>query len=343
MIDTINYKNGKVVLIDQTKLPVKLEYVECKNYMDIASAIKTMKIRGAPAIGVAAFYGMALGAQEFEGKNFKEFLTYMKRIKEELDATRPTAVNLFWATEETMHYLEGLKDRSISEIKKLLIEKANREREKDIQINKMIGENGNSLIPEKANILTHCNTGALATAGYGTALGVIRSAFYSGKKIKVWVDETRPVLQGARLTAWELKQEKIPATLITDNTAGFLMKKGLVDLVILGADRVARNGDTANKIGTYSLSILAKAHNIPFYVACPFSTIDTSLLSGESIPIEERDPKEVLEVLGTPIAPLGMDALNMAFDVTPWQNITAIITEKGVLYPPFEESILKLK
>lgn len=343
MIDTINYKNGKVVLIDQTKLPVKLEYVECKNYMDIASAIKTMKIRGAPAIGVAAFYGMALGAQEFEGKNFIEFLTYMKRIKEELDATRPTAINLFWATEETMHYLEGLKDRSISEIKKLLIEKANREREKDIQINKMIGENGNSLIPEKANILTHCNTGALATAGYGTALGVIRSAFYSGKKIKVWVDETRPVLQGARLTAWELKQEKIPATLITDNTAGFLMKKGLVDLVILGADRVARNGDTANKIGTYSLSILAKAHNIPFYVACPFSTIDTSLLSGESIPIEERDPKEVLEVLGTLIAPLGMNALNMAFDVTPWQNITAIITEKGVLYPPFEESILKLK
>ena len=302
-----------------------------------------MRIRGAPAIGVAAFYGMALGAKEYQGDDFEQFMTYMEKIRVTLNNTRPTAVNLFWATGKVMDYIQSLKEKPIEKIKTLLFELADEERIKDIAFNKKIGENGEPLIPDNAKILTHCNTGALATAGYGTALGVVRAAFYKGKKIKVWVDETRPVLQGARLTAWELMEEKIPSTLITDNTAGFLMKKGLVDLVILGADRVTRNGDTANKIGTYSLSVLAKEHNIPFYVVCPFSTIDINLKTGDDIVIEERDPKEVLEVLGTPIAPDGMDALNYAFDVTPWQNITAIITERGVIRPPFEENILKLK
>jgi len=310
------WKGDKLLLLDQRKLPHKEEWLELKTYRDVAEAIKDMAVRGAPAIGCTAAYGFVLGVK-VQREN-------PKLVYETLKNTRPTAYNLFWALERMMKaFNEG---RDIEE------EARSIERE-DYEANKKMGEYGNELIPKNAKILTHCNTGALATAGWGTALGVIRTAYYSGKDIFVWVDETRPYLQGSRLTAWELLKEGIPHKIITDNTAGFLMKKGLVDLVIVGADRITAGGDVANKIGTYTLAVLCKEHNIPFYVVAPTSTIDPDIKSGSEIIIEERSPEEVKSCGGCIVAPESSEAYHLAFDVTPSELITAIITEKGVFKP----------
>ena len=333
-IKPIEFKNGKLILIDQRKLPKIEEYFVCNNYKDVIYAIKNMVVRGAPAIGVSAGYGIAMYVNE--EKDYVKFKENFYKVCEEFSNSRPTAVNLFWAIDRMKKVFEKVKDYEFSKIKEEFFLEADKIFKEDIDVNKKIGENGKILIKDNSNILTHCNAGALATAGYGTALGVIRSAFYSGKNIHVYVDETRPFLQGARLTAWELMKEKIPCTLICDNMAGFLMKMGKIDLVIVGADRIARNGDTANKIGTYTLAVLAKKHNIPFYVAAPFSTFDFSIENGDKIPIEERDGREITEMFTKDIAPDGVNTFNPAFDVTDAELITAIITEKGILKPPFK-------
>jgi methylthioribose-1-phosphate isomerase len=316
------WKLGKLLILNQLKLPLQEEWIEATDYLRVAKAIKDMEVRGAPAIGCVAAYGFVLGVK-YNGER-------PQKVYETLKNTRPTAVNLFWALDRMMKALR--EGRDIEEEAKL-IEK------EDYESNKRIGEYGAELIKPNSRILTHCNTGALATAGWGTALGVIRSAHYGEKNIFVWVDETRPYLQGARLTAWELLQEGIPHKIITDNTAGFLMKRGLVDAVIVGADRITVRGDVANKIGTYSLAVLAKEHKIPFYVAAPLSTFDPKLYSGDEIPIEERSPEEVKNCFGCQIAPEGSDALHLGFDVTPAELIDAIITEKGVIEKPNGKSI----
>lgn len=339
---TIEWTDEAVVMIDQRLLPVREIYVKCRTYQEVAEAIKEMIIRGAPAIGVAAVMGIALGAQGIKAAGFEEFYREYEKICDLLAGTRPTAVNLFWAVDRMKRLCLDHKDIKVEKLKELIREEALKIYEEDIEINKRIGKNGNPLIPHGARILTHCNAGALATAGYGTALGVIRAAHETGKNIQVFADETRPFLQGARLTAWELMKDNIPVTLITDNMAGYFMKKGMIDLVIVGADRIASNGDTANKIGTYSVAILAKEHNIPFYVAAPISTLDLSLKSGDEIPIEERNMREVTHVFDSQIAPDGVKVLNPAFDVTPNRYITAIITEKGVVKAPFEEGLKRL-
>ena len=333
-IKPIEFKNNLLILIDQRKLPKKEEYFICKNYKDAIYAIKEMVVRGAPAIGVTAAYGISLYVINENSKEnlLKNFNTICKEIAD----TRPTAVNLFWAIEKMRKKFEELKDKSLSEIKLEMLNEANKLFNEDIEINKKIGENGAKLIKDNSNILTHCNAGALATAGYGTALGVIRSAFYSGKNIHVYVDETRPFLQGSRLTAWELMKENIPCTLICDNMAGFLMKLGKIDSIIVGADRIASNGDTANKIGTYTLAVLAKKHNIPFYVAAPYSTFDFNIKTGKEIPIEERPGIEITEMFTKDSAPKGVKTFNPAFDVTDAELITAIITEREILYPPLK-------
>jgi len=336
---TIEWKDGKVFLIDQRKLPLKYEIINCSTYQEVAEAIKKMKIRGAPAIGVAAAFGMALAAYSSEAGTYREFIQDMKKAKNCLLLTRPTAVNLFWALERMMNLVNLKKDVDLFTLKDIILQEAENIAREDIEINKAMGEQGSSLIKDGDSILTHCNAGALATVDHGTALGVIRTAFKKGKKIHVYVDETRPVLQGARLTAWELTQEKIPFTLISDNMAGFLMYQKKVDLIIVGADRIARNGDVVNKIGTYSLSVLARENKVPFYVTAPISTIDISLKSGEEIPIEERDPKEVTQILGNQIAPVGVKVFNPAFDLTPHRYVEAIITEKGIIRKPFEKNI----
>lgn len=336
---TIEWKEGKVFLIDQRKLPLKFEVINCSNYQEIAKAIRKMKIRGAPAIGVAAAYGMALAANSSKAKSYEKFIKDMEKARDYLACSRPTAVNLFWAMDRIMKLVKTKRDISLLRLKHLVLQEARNIEQEDVEINKTIGRYGSTLIKDGDNILTHCNAGALATADYGTALGIIRTAFAEGKKIHVYVDETRPVLQGARLTAWELMQERIPFTLITDNMAGFLMLKNKVNLVIVGADRIALNGDVVNKIGTYSLSVLAKENSVPFFVAAPLSTIDTSLESGEEIPIEERDPQEVTKILGKQIAPMGVKVFNPAFDLTPNRYVEAIITEKGIIKKPFEENI----
>ena len=333
MIPTIEWRNGVVKILDQTRLPFEVEMVDCQDYRMVARCIKEMKIRGAPAIGVAGAMGVALGAQAIRAKDFDDFHRQLLPLCEDLANTRPTAVNLFWGINRMKRFIEENRTKPISELKRLIVEEAQTILSEDIECNQAIGSHGSSLIHDGDTILTHCNTGSLATAGYGTALGVIRSAWAEGKLIRVLVDETRPVLQGARLTTWELLQEGIPATLITDSMAGYFMKKGMVRLCLVGADRIASNGDTANKIGTYSVAVLAKAHEIPFYVAAPVSTIDFKLVSGEEIPIEERDPQEVLQVLGQPIAPKEIETANPAFDVTPAAYITAIITNRGVFRP----------
>ena len=331
---TIEWIDEKVRILDQSRLPQEVVYIECQDYRNVATAIKDLKIRGAPAIGIAAAMGLALGAKTIRAHQPQDFLKQFLSMCEVMAATRPTAVNLFWAIarmkkvvhQHTENNLRLLQDRLVQEAQKILQE--------DIQMNRAIGKFGADLIKNGNTILTHCNAGALATGGHGTALGVIRTAHDQGKRITVLVDETRPMLQGARLTAWELVQEKIPATLITDNMAGSLMKKGMVDLCIVGADRIAANGDAANKIGTYSVAVLAKHHRIPFYVAAPTSSIDFDLPTGDKIPIEERSPEEVTHVLGqTQIAPEGIGVANPAFDVTPAELITAIITEKGATPP----------
>jgi len=342
VLPTIAWKNESVIMVDQRKLPWKEEYLSCQTIEQVAQTIEKMVIRGAPAIGIAAAYGLALGVRSLKtGKNLdRVFASFYRR----LGRTRPTARNLFWALERMKKVYEENKDLGLNRLKKILLEEAKAIEEEDLETNKKIGEIGQELVPaEEATILTHCNAGALATAGYGTALGMIRAAFARGKKIKVLADETRPFLQGARLTCWELTRDGIPTTLITDNMAGWLMHRGEVSLVIVGADRIALNGDTANKIGTYSLAVLAKENNIPFYVGSPLSTFDFRLKSGDEIPIEERPPDEVRKVSGRLITLPEMPVKNPAFDVTPGRLITAIITEKGIIRPPYVKNILKLK
>lgn len=336
---TIEWKEKKVLLIDQRKLPLKYEIIKCSTYQEIAEAIKKMKIRGAPAIGVAAAFGMVLAADASKANNYKEFSQDMEKAKNILSHTRPTAINLYWALDRMMNLIIDKENIKLDELKNNFFKEAQEIAKEDIETNKMIGKYGSLLIKDDNNILTHCNAGALATAGYGTALGVIRTAYNEGKKIHVYVGETRPLLQGARLTSWELKQENIPFTLTTDNMAGFLMSKHKIDLIIVGADRIAKNGDVVNKIGTYSLSVLAKENDIPFYVAAPISTIDQSLKNGNEIPIEERNPREVTHILGNRITPEGVEAYNPAFDLTPNRYVEAIITERGIIKKPYEENI----
>ena len=335
MIETIQWLNGAVVMIDQTRLPREEQYVTCTSYQQVAEAIRSMVIRGAPAIGVAAAMGVALGMQQGGPEDFEG-------ICQTLAATRPTAVNLFWGIERMRRIFESLHGRPLEEIRAELVREAQQIRLEDIAINECIGRNGAPLVPDGRTVLTHCNAGALATAGYGTALGVIRAAAASGKKIDVFADETRPFLQGARLTVWELQHDGIPTTLITDNMAGHFLHSGRIGCVIVGADRIAANGDVANKIGTYSVAVLAKENQVPFYVAAPISTLDLSLASGDQIPIEQRAAHEVTHLHGIPVAPQGTAVQNPAFDVTPNRYVTAIITERGVARAPFVDSLRKL-
>jgi methylthioribose-1-phosphate isomerase len=335
-IKTIEWKNGRIVMLDQRLLPHQEVYRICRNTRDVAEAIRTMVIRGAPAIGVAAAMGVALGAAAASEKSFdREF----ERILSTLSKTRPTAVNLFWALERMRKVYTENRSRGIESLKRLLREEAQKIYKEDIAANKQLGKFGAGLLRDARQVMTHCNAGALATAGYGTALGVIRALKESGKPVAVWVNETRPFLQGARLTAWELKKEKIPATLVTDSMAGYLMQNRKVDAVVVGCDRVAANGDVANKIGTYPIAVLAQRHGIPFYVAGPTSSIDLDCASGEDIPIEQRDPREVSHLLGRALAPKGVKAFNPAFDVTSQDLISAIITEKGVIRPPYRQNL----
>ena len=334
MVPTVEWKDGAVCLLDQSRLPGAVEFLTCRDYMAVADAIRELKVRGAPAIGVTAALGVALGAQSVNAVDYPAFAQAIFTICDHLAATRPTAVNLFWAIERMKRKLASLGSQPVASIKKALITEAQAVLDEDIALCKAMGRHGAELIKDGQTVLTHCNAGALATAGYGTALGVIRAAWEQGKKIQVIADETRPVLQGARLTAWELMQDKIPVTLITDNMAGSLMRQGKIHLCIVGADRIAANGDVANKIGTYSVAVLAKAHGIPFYVAAPYSTIDLKTKSGADIPIEQRNPLEVTSIHGSyPVAPDGVAVYNPAFDVTPAELITGIVTERGVFKP----------
>ena len=342
-INTIEFKDGKLCLLDQRKLPKLFSIFECQNYRDVEFAIKDMVVRGAPAIGVAGAYGLVLAASEFIELPKEEFLEQMKESVNVIGNSRPTAVNLMWAVKRMEAIIEENKEKSNVDIYKALLAEANTIEKEDLETNKAVARHGNEIVPENATILTHCNTGALATVGYGTALGVIREAYYSGKNIRVFVDETRPRLQGAKLTAWELVQEGIPATLIPDSVAPVLIRDGKIDLIIVGADRVASNGDTANKIGTYMLSQIAKDFNVPFYIAAPISTIDFEIASGEEIVIEERDSMEITHINGVRIAPEGIEVYNPAFDVTPNSNITGIITEKGIIRQPYSLNLAKLR
>jgi methylthioribose-1-phosphate isomerase len=342
MVKTIEWINGKVTMLDQSKLPFEVSFVECANYMKVAEGIRKLWIRGAPAIGIAAAMGIALGAQDIRAENFDEFTEELSPVFNEMLSTRPTAVNIKWAVERIKNILRNNREKPVSQLKELLIAEAQKILEEDIEVNKAIGRWGAEFIKDGDTILTHCNAGSLATGGYGTATAPMLVAIEQGKKIRVIADETRPVLQGARITAWELMQEGIPVTLITDNTAGALMKGGEIDLVIVGTDRTARNGDVANKIGTYTLAVLCKEHKIPFYVAAPISSIDFSISSGKHIPIEERGPEEVTHILGKcQIAPDGINVRNVAFDVTPHKYITAIITEKGAFRPRDLRKLMK--
>jgi methylthioribose-1-phosphate isomerase len=339
MVETIQWTEAGVVMIDQTRLPFEETYVTCRTYEEVAEAIRGMVIRGAPAIGVAAAMGVALGMLHAnEGQLDQE----METICDALARTRPTAVNLFWGIERMKRLYAGVRGQPAGEIRRRLVEEARAVREEDIAINRAIGRNGAVLVPDHKTVLTHCNAGALATAGYGTALGVVRAAIESGKQVDVFADETRPFLQGARLTVWELQHDGIPVTLITDNMAGHFMKSGRIGCVVVGADRIAANGDVANKIGTYAVAVLAKENGVPFFVAAPISTLDLTLGSGDEIPIEQRAASEVTHVFGRPVAPAGTAVENPAFDVTPWRYVNAIVTERGVARAPYEESLRKL-
>lgn len=326
-------------MIDQTRLPHVEEFILCRDYQEVATAIQTMIIRGAPAIGVAAAMGVALGAKQASDENFESDFA---QICDVLAATRPTAVNLFWGIERMKRLRAALAGEALSVVREKLIEEAQRVHDEDIAINRRIGAHGAPLVPDGKTVLTHCNAGALATAGYGTALGVIRAAVEAGKKIDVFADETRPFLQGSRLTVWELQKDGIDTTLITDNMAGHFLRSGRIGCVVVGADRIAANGDVANKIGTYSVAVLAKENGIPFYVAAPISTLDMKITDGSQIPIEERAASEVTAMFGHPVAPVGTQVQNPAFDVTPNRYVTAIITERGVAQAPFESSLQKL-
>jgi methylthioribose-1-phosphate isomerase len=334
MVRTIEWVDGKVIMLDQSRLPIDVVYLECTDYLKVAEGIKKLWIRGAPAIGIAAAMGIALAAQDVDGGGFEDFTKKLEPAYETLLATRPTAVNIRWAVERMKALLERNRGENTGRLKELLIAEAKKILEEDISVNRAIGEWGAQFIHDGDTVLTHCNAGSLATGGYGTATAPMLVAREQGKKFDVIADETRPVLQGARLTAWELMQEGIPVTLITDNTAGALMKRGEIDLAIVGTDRTVRNGDVANKIGTYTVAVLCKEHGIPFYVAAPLSSIDFSIPSGDAIPIEERNAQEVTHIFGTcRIAPEGVRVRNIAFDVTPAKYITAIITEQGAFRP----------
>lgn len=339
---TIEWKNNKVIMIDQRKLPGVEIYNEYSTHKEVAEAIKSMVIRGAPAIGVAAAMGVAVGSLEYIGTDRKEMMAFLEKVCDTLAGTRPTAVNLFWAIERMKRVIKSNSDKDIEEIKKILVDEANLILSEDIETCMEIGRNGSQMIIQDSSVLTHCNAGGLATGGYGTALGVIRSAVEKGKNITVISSETRPFLQGARLTAWELKKDEIPVTLVTDNMVGSLMGSGRISSVVVGADRIAANGDVANKIGTYSVAVLARHHNIPFYVAAPVSTIDFECTGGELIPIEQRDISEVTHIGDKKIA-ADVDVINPAFDITPNALVDAIITEKGVVKAPYGESIAKLR
>ena len=339
-LKTIEWLDDKLRILDQSKLPWEQSFVDLASYQDVALAIKEMRIRGAPAIGVAAGYGIALGAQDIKTTDEDDFLKQLNQVMQTLATTRPTAVNLFQAINR-MRKITAIGG-NIPEIKEALIAKAKQIHQEEIEATKRLSQLGAELIQDGFTILTHCNAGSLATAGYGTALGVIKTAKEQGKRVSVIVTETRPLLQGARLTTWELKQEDIPVTLITDSMAGYFMHQNKIDCVIVGADRIAANGDVANKIGTYTLAVLAKENDIPFYVAAPTSTIDLSLPSGDKIPIEERVPDEVTHIQGIRIAPKGINVANPAFDVTPHNYITAIITEKGIIREPYIERLREI-
>jgi methylthioribose-1-phosphate isomerase len=342
-VRTVWWEPGAVCLIDQTRLPHAREVVRCTTVEEVAAAIRSMVVRGAPAIGVTAAYGMALAALRSTARDRAELLGELAEAKGTLDASRPTAVNLSWATARMLRVAEDSDpEYSMEEIAGALLVEAHAVRDEDERTCRAIGEHGAALLRSGARVLTHCNAGGLATTGYGTALAPIRTAHEGGKALHVLVDETRPFLQGSRLTAWELQRAGVPLTLITDNMAGYFMRRGEVDCIIVGADRVVANGDVANKIGTYGLAVLARAHAIPFYVAAPTSTVDLSLASGDDIPIEQRDPDEVTHLAGHALAPEGVRAAHPAFDVTPHELVTAIITEKGVVEPPFEEGLRRL-
>jgi methylthioribose-1-phosphate isomerase len=341
-IQSIEWRDDHVRIIDQTYLPKREVYSDIRDMGRMWEAIKKLRVRGAPAIGIAAGYGFYLGIKELPESSFQSFWVEVERLAEYLRGARPTAINLEWALNRMMTTMQAHKEEPIAEIKKVALETAKTIHDEDKRICKKIGENGVKLVKKNSKILTHCNTGSLATGQYGTALSVIFHAWEAGKEIKVWVDETRPLMQGARLTAWELKQAEIPMELITDSAAGSLMQRGEVDMVIVGADRVAANGDTANKIGTYSLAVVAKENDIPFYVAIPLSTIDMDLSNGSGIPIEEREAEEITSFNGSQIAPKKTDAYNPAFDVTPYSYITGFITEKGIIETPFDEHFQEL-
>jgi methylthioribose-1-phosphate isomerase len=338
---TIEWKGDFIRILDQRKLPGVVGYLDCRDASSVARAIRSMAIRGAPAIGVAAAMGIGLAAKKSRDSKPRAFLGAIEKVCRAMSRTRPTAVNLFWAIDRMRRITEKVDTYGVEQTRKRLVEEALLIYREDIEVNRRIGDHGKKLIKDGDGILTHCNAGALATAGYGTALGVMYAARDEGKRFHVFVDETRPLLQGCRLTAWEMVQEKIPATLITDNMAGVLMSQKKINLVIVGADRIASNGDTANKIGTYGLAVLAKWHNIPFYVAAPTSTLDLSLASGRDIPIEQRDTREVTCFKGCLIAPEGIQGFNPAFDVTPHSLIKGIITEEGILRKPYEKSLSK--
>jgi len=336
MVETIQWTSSGVVMIDQTRLPHEESYVTCATYEEVAEAIRSMVIRGAPAIGVAAAMGIALGVAQANGSDLD---AQFEKVYSTLARTRPTAINLFWAIDRMKRVFAESRGLPLPQLRQRLIAEAQQIRLEDIAINQAIGRYGAALVPDGKTVLTHCNAGALATAGYGTALGVIRAAISAGKKIDVFADETRPFLQGSRLTVWELQQDGIPATLITDNMAGHFLKSGRIGCVVVGADRIAANGDVANKIGTYSLAVLARENGIPFFVAAPISTLDLTRASGDDIPIELRTAAEVTHVFGVPVAPEGTVVENPAFDVTPNRYVSAIITERGVARAPYLESL----
>src|SRR6202521_2931422 len=342
MIQTLEWTNAGVVFIDQTKLPTEEVYVTCTTHEQVADVIRNMVVRGAPAIGVAAAMGIALGVKNSKAENGADLKKDFDQICDAVRQTRPTAVNLFWAIRRMTEKFESLRARPIVQIQQALVEEAQRMHAEDIAANRAMGRHGATLMPSSGGVLTHCNAGALATAGYGTALGVIRAAVEQGKKIHVYADETRPFLQGSRLTAWELMKDGIPTTVISDNMAGVMMQQGKIGAIVVGADRIAANGDVANKIGTYTVAVLAKEHGIPFYVAAPFSTIDLATPDGSGIPIEQRNPREASHFAGKLVTPKGVGIENPAFDVTPAKYVSAIITEGGIARAPYEESFRRL-
>jgi methylthioribose-1-phosphate isomerase len=342
MIPTIEWHDKHIRMIDQRKIPHRIEWYTCKGYKDVIKAIETMVIRGAPAIGIAAAMGLAMGAASIRANSWHAFTDRFKFMADHMSKARPTAVNLRWAVDRMSRLVEKESGGSVEAIKKTLRLESEKILAEDIEINKKIGRHGQRLVPKKATILTHCNAGSLATGGYGTALGVVRAAHEAGKNVAVLADETRPWLQGLRLTAFELMQDKIPVTVITDNAAGSFMRQNKVDLVVTGADRIAANGDVANKIGTYQVAVLAKENKVPFFVATPLSTIDSAISSGAQIPVEERDSREISHFGNKEIGPPGVKVANPAFDITPSKYVTAIITEKGIITSPFKTGIKKL-